>query len=194
LATDRASLFRAIFHGQGVISAGRRRMLLGTLCDDRAERCQRRPLAVCVSLVGLMYLIDILIAGSLYARLYWYVSHRRISAPISAIFRALWGTLRRPLTPPRHYLWPLFLFYIIYDGVKCIPGWFGHLCRVFIPLYFLQAELASGRSSAPCISALLWEVEQGVICFFPPTICYFLVDLMSLIDILIVDYEFEGLH
>ncbi len=84
-----------------MLSAGRRRVLLGTLCDDRTERCQRRPLAVCVSLNGLMYLIDILIAGSLYARLYWYVSHRRIASAISATFRALGGTLRRPLAPQR---------------------------------------------------------------------------------------------
>jgi hypothetical protein len=66
------------------------------LWGGRAERhLLPRPVAR-FSLVGLMALIDIIIVGSVYARLYWYVPHRRIASAISATLRALGGTVLRP--------------------------------------------------------------------------------------------------
>jgi hypothetical protein len=62
----------------------------------RAERhLLPRPVAR-FNLVCLMALIDIIIVRSVYARLYWYVPHRRIASAISATLRALWCTLLRP--------------------------------------------------------------------------------------------------
>ncbi len=71
------------------------------LWGGRAERYSLPRPTVRVSLVGVVHLIDILIVGYLYARLNRHVPHRRIASAVSAIFLALWGTLRRPLAPQR---------------------------------------------------------------------------------------------
>ena len=88
-------------HGLGVLSAGRRRPAFCTALGGRAERYLLGSPTVCISLVGLMCLIDIILVRFVYLRLYWHVPHRCIASAISATFRALWGTLRHPLAPQR---------------------------------------------------------------------------------------------
>jgi hypothetical protein len=101
LAFCGACFLCCIFHGLGVLAAGHRCPALCTALGDRAERYPFSPRAICVSLVGLMYLIHVLIVVHRYVRLYWYVPHRRVASAISATFQALLGTLRRPLAPQR---------------------------------------------------------------------------------------------
>jgi hypothetical protein len=86
-----------IFHGQSALSAGRQRP---AFCFVVVAQSVIRP-AVCFSLVGLMYRIDILIVGYWHVCLYGYVPHRCIASAILAAFRAPLGTLRRPLARQR---------------------------------------------------------------------------------------------
>ena len=95
-------LCHAILHEQSVPPAGRRRLHFALLWGGRAERYLRHRAAVCFSLVGLMPLIDISIVGHQSKRfLLVCVASPHRDSTTSATFRALWGTLRRPLAPQR---------------------------------------------------------------------------------------------
>jgi hypothetical protein len=126
-----ASLFRAIFHGQSVPPACRRRLFFSTLRGGLAQRYLHDPPAASVILTDLAPLMDISIVDHWCLSWFGHVRHRRIVAPISAVFRAGMGTLRRPSSPERDSPWPFSLFFGAYDGVGRISGHCGGLHRVY---------------------------------------------------------------
>ena len=116
---------------QSVLFAGRRRLLFRTALGAPAGRYLHDLPLVCIFLVDLVPLMDISIVDHWCLSWFGHVRHRRIVAPISVVFRAGMGTLRRPSTQERDSPWSFSLFFDAYGGVGRISGHCGGLHRVY---------------------------------------------------------------
>ena len=111
--------------------AGGRCLLFCTALGGLADRNLYNPSAVCFILTGLAPLMDISIVDHWFLSWFGHMRHRRIVAPMSFIFRAGMGILRRPSSPERDSPWSFSLFCGDYDGVGRISGHCGGLYRVY---------------------------------------------------------------
>ncbi len=111
--------------------ACRRRLLFSTRRGGLAQRYLHDPPAASVILTALVPLMDISIVDHWCLSWFRNVPRRRIVAPISVVFRAGMGTLRRPFTPERDSPWSFSLFCGAYDGVGRISGHCSGLHRVY---------------------------------------------------------------
>ncbi len=88
--------------------AGRRCLRFCTALGGLAQRYLHDPPVASDILTDLVPLMDISIVDHWCRSWFGRMRYRRIVAPISFIFRAGMGTLRRPSSPQQQYLWSFF--------------------------------------------------------------------------------------